>query len=123
MKTKKWAMALVFLSTLTAATGQLLIKIGTNAPMPDLFSIVTNIPLIIGYGLYGFSAAALIVGLKYGELSVLYPIYGMNFIWVAIASPIVFAGQDVMNTFKWAGVLLVVVGVALIGLGSREGNK
>jgi multidrug transporter EmrE-like cation transporter len=123
MKTKKWAMLLVFLSTLTAATGQLLIKAGTNSLRPDVSSIITNLPLILGYGLYGFSAAALIVALKYGELSVLYPIYGMNFIWVAIASPIVFAGEDAMNTIKWAGVLFVVFGVALIGLGSKEGLK
>jgi multidrug transporter EmrE-like cation transporter len=123
VKTKKWAMVMVFFSTLTAATGQLLIKHGTNTLTTDIRSIATNIPLIAGYGLYGFSAAVLIVALKYGELSVLYPIYGMNFIWVAIASPIVFAGQDAMNAMKWAGVLSVVVGVSLIGLGSKEGHK
>ncbi|MFH0863364.1 MAG: hypothetical protein V1875_10115 [Candidatus Altiarchaeota archaeon] len=123
MTTKKWAMALVFLSTLTAASGQLLIKAGTNSLTPDPLSIVTNIPLILGYGLYGLSAAVLIVALKYGELSVLYPIYGMNFIWVAIASPIVFAGQDVMNGIKWMGIFMVVLGVSLIGLGSRGERK
>jgi multidrug transporter EmrE-like cation transporter len=118
MKTARWAMGLVFLSTLTAASGQLLIKMGVNALKPDPASIVTNAPLVLGYALYAFSAGLLIVSLKYGELSVLYPIYAMNFIWVAIMSPRIFP-TDHMNALKWAGVLAIVAGVSLIGLGSR----
>ena len=55
--------------------------------------------------------------LKHGELSVLYPIYAMNFIWVSIMSPYFFE-TDSMNEVKWVGVLAIVAGVALIGLGS-----
>lgn len=118
MKTNTWAIALVFLSTLSAASGQLLIKLGVNNATVNLMSIITNIPLIIGYGLYGLSAVILVISLKYGELSVLYPIYAMNFIWVCIASPMIFP-TDSMNIIKWAGVISIVLGVAFIGLGSR----
>ena len=126
MKTKKWAIAMVFASTLFAATGQLLIKAGMNNVNADILSYDAAaifwrvLPLVAGYGLYGLAAAVLVVSLKYGELSVLYPIYAMNFIWVAIASPVVFPGQDIMNPMKWSGIISVVAGVALIGLGSRE---
>jgi multidrug transporter EmrE-like cation transporter len=124
MKTKKWAMALVFASTLFSAIGQLLIKMGTNNVNGDILSYDISsialriLPLVLGYGLYGLAAVVLVISLKYGELSVLYPIYAMNFIWVAIASPIVFHDADSMNLVKWAGVLSVVAGVVLIGLGS-----
>jgi multidrug transporter EmrE-like cation transporter len=117
VKTARWAMGLVFLSTLFSASGQILIKTGVNNTGLELVSVVTNIPLIIGYCLYGLSAAVLVVSLKYGELSVLYPIYAMNFIWVAIMSPMIFA-TDSMNTLKWAGIFSVVMGVILIGYGS-----
>jgi multidrug transporter EmrE-like cation transporter len=123
MKTKKWAMGLVFLSTVSAASGQILIKMGTNMLKPNIWSLITDYPLIIGYSLYGLSAAVLIYCLKHGELSVLYPIYAMNFIWVAIMSPVFFPGADSMNLHKWAGVLAVVAGVVLIGLGSREAHN
>ncbi|MFH1055320.1 MAG: hypothetical protein V1744_04410 [Candidatus Altiarchaeota archaeon] len=122
MKTRRWAMGLVFLSTLFAASGQILIKTGVNSTVLDIMSVATNIPLIIGYCLYGLSAAILVVSLKYGELSVLYPIYAMNFIWVAIMSPMFFA-TDSMNPLKWAGIFSIVVGVILIGYGSTEGGK
>jgi multidrug transporter EmrE-like cation transporter len=122
MKTKRWAIGLVFLSTLLSASGQILIKTGVNHLKPNPISVATNVPLIIGYGLYGLSAAILVVSLKYGELSVLYPIYAMNFIWVSIASPIVFAGSDSMNALKWTGVLAIVIGVTLIGVGSGRGH-
>ncbi|MBU0762828.1 MAG: hypothetical protein KKD39_07355 [Candidatus Altiarchaeota archaeon] len=128
MKTKKWAMALVLFSTLCASSGQILIKAGTNNLDADIMTKIfeTNtlfnglLPLAVGYSLYAFAAAILIVSLKYGELSVLYPIYAMNFVWVAIMSPIIFQGQDSMNTLKWAGILAIVGGVILMGLGSKE---
>ncbi len=130
MKTKKWAMALVFFSTLCSSSGQILIKQGTNNVEADILSKIFEVntmvygiaPLVMGYCLYGLAAAILIVSLKYGELSVLYPIYAMNFVWVAIASPIVFAGADSMNIMKWAGVGAIVFGVGLIGVGSRGGE-
>ncbi len=119
-------MGLVLASTLAAASGQILIKTGTNnlgdGTLPDLGDLLAILsaflPLVIGYGLYALSAGVLIFALKHGELSVLYPIYAMNFIWVAIMSPVFFPLRDSMNPLKWAGVAAVVFGVVLIGYGS-----
>ena len=124
MRTKWWAIALVFLSTLSSSFGQILIKTGVNYIDGSLLShppteIVAHVlPLAFGYGLYAMAAVILLVSLKHGDLSVLYPIYAMNFIWVALMVPYFFPGRDSMNAFKWAGVIAVVLGVALIGLGS-----
>ncbi len=121
MKTAKWAMGLVLLSTLSAASGQILIKTGVNTLQVDLPSLLTNYPLIGGYLLYALSAAMLVAALKYGELSVLYPIYAMNYIWVSLASPVFFP-SDSMNLVKWVGVAAIVAGVAVIGFGSKGGE-
>ena len=74
--------------------------------------------MMVGCVLYAVGAVMLIVSLKYGELSVLYPVYALNFIWVSVLSPRFFP-SDSMNAVKWLGVFFVMVGVSLIGLGSR----
>ncbi|MBD3387536.1 MAG: hypothetical protein GF416_00790 [Candidatus Altiarchaeales archaeon] len=133
MSTSRGAMVMVFLSTLLAASGQILIKMGANNVEPELLqgigsvstlvdAAVILLPLGVGYGMYALAAVVLVVALKYGELSVLYPIYAMNFIWVAIASPHFFP-SDFMNGLKWAGVASVFLGVTLIGFGSRDGGE
>jgi len=50
---------------------------------------------------------------------VLYPIIALTYVWVTILSPIYFR-DDHLNSFKVAGVSLIVLGVSLIGVGSRE---
>ena len=119
-------MALVLASTLSAASGQILIKMGVNDVdvqiidkiLADFNIVLTLVPLAVGYFLYALAAGMLIIALKYGQLSVLYPIYAMNFVWVAVMSPVFFE-SDSMSPLKWAGVAAIVVGVSLIGLGSR----
>lgn len=133
MRTSKWAMGLVLFSTLCAASGQILIKKGVVILEPELLSDILALSLSAdvvskgimvagGYFLYALAAAMLVVSLKHGELSVLYPIYAMNFIWVAIMSPVFFPETDSMNLMKWAGVAAIVVGVTFIGLGSKSGG-
>jgi uncharacterized membrane protein len=55
--------------------------------------------------------------LRHGQLSVLYPIIALTYVWVTILSPMFFV--DHLNTFKVSGVTLIVLGVTFIGLGSR----
>jgi len=62
----------------------------------------------------------LVVSLKYGELSVLYPIIALSFVWVNIIS-FELLGES-LNTFKWAGVSLIIIGVTCIGFGSKNEN-
>lgn len=112
------AVPLVLLSTVFASFGQILVKMGANRLVLSPVKLLLNYPLYIGYGLYLVGAGLLIASLKYGDLSVLYPIYALNFIWVSVLSP-VFFDSDSMNAVKWLGVFLVVLGVSIIGYGSR----
>jgi len=121
MKTRLLAIVLVLFSTLFASSGQILVKMGANKLALDLVGFLTNFELFFGYGLYMVGAVLLVVSLRWGELSVLYPIYALNFIWVSVMSPIFFA-QDTMSPVKWLGVFIVVVGVSLVGYGSRGGD-
>ena len=115
MATKKWAILLVIVSTLLTSSGQLFLKKGANQLSISLPSLITNFPLIIGAFIYIVAALLLIISLKNGELSVLYPLYATSFVWVSILS-IHFLNEP-SNPFKWAGVLAIISGVAFIGRG------
>ncbi|MFH1125631.1 MAG: hypothetical protein V1703_00765 [Candidatus Altiarchaeota archaeon] len=123
----KWAVVLVFLSTFVTSGGQIFLKEGTYSLNWNLMQQLTNVPLIVGLVLYMIGAVMLIISLKYGDLSLLYPIYSLNFVWVSVMSPYFF-NTDSMNAIKWIGVVIVMLGVSCIGMGSaksarKEGDK
>jgi multidrug transporter EmrE-like cation transporter len=117
-KTHPLAIISVMLATLLTATGQFLFKLGTANLVPG-WDLLHNWYLIGGFAIYGISAIILVISLKYGELSVLYPVISLSFVWVNIIS-FEFLGED-LNTFKWAGVSLIILGVSCIGFGSKNG--
>jgi len=71
-----------------------------------------------GLALYAVGAGIMIIALRGGELSVLYPIIATSYIWVGILSHFFF-GED-LNFFRWSGIFLIVIGIACIGFGSNR---
>ena len=112
---------MVFLCTLIGAAAQILMKQGADklAGTGGLMGILTNLPLVAGYLFYGVNTVLLVLALRRGHLSVLYPIIALTYVWVTILSPRFFPA-DHLNGWKAAGVALIVLGVSLIGIGSRE---
>lgn len=82
-------------------------------------AIFTNWHLFLGYSLYGLSTAVLIVALKYGELSILYPVIALTYVWVTGLSVILY--NETLNAFKMIGLATVVVGVGVLGRGLQKG--
>ena len=60
----------------------------------------------------------MILSLRGGEVSVLYPIIATSYIWVSFLS--IFFLNESMNNFKWLGVTSIIAGIILIGYGSKE---
>ncbi|MBI4147955.1 EamA family transporter [Candidatus Woesearchaeota archaeon] len=114
--TKWWAIALVIICTLFTSTAQLFLKFG-SARLPLLF---WNWPLFAGMVLYGVGALLLIVSLKGGDVTVLYPIIATSYIWVSILS-MTFLGER-MSFLKWAGVFAIMMGICFIGWGSKRNS-
>jgi len=114
--------------TILGAAAQMLIKRGTSM-MPPLFDpaagsvlsqapliawkILSNLPLFGGLACYGISTILLVLALRYGELSVLYPIIALTYVWVTILS-VGFLGETV-NVYKLLGLTFIVLGVAVLG--------
>ena len=110
---------MVFACTIFGATAQILIKLGANALAPNpnvaelIYRIFTQWPLFVGYSLYGVSTILLILALRHGELSLLYPVIALTFVWVTILSFIVF--HESMNPLKMLGITIIISGVAVLG--------
>jgi multidrug transporter EmrE-like cation transporter len=109
---------LVFLCTVLGAAAQILMKMGMAHFTPTLMGIVTNIPLIAGYSLYGINTLMLVLALKEGELSMLYPIIALTYVWVTLLSYFVLHEQA--NWYKNLGITVIVAGVAVLGRGGRK---
>ena len=109
---------LVFSCTILGAAAQLLMKVGMAHFTPDPVAIITNWPLLAGYTLYGINTLMLVLALKDGELSVLYPIIALTFVWVTLLSYGLLHEEP--NWLKNAGITTIVVGVAVMGRGRRQ---
>jgi multidrug transporter EmrE-like cation transporter len=111
-------MALVFGCTILGAAAQMLMKTGMQQPHPGLLSYVTSVPLFAGYSLYGLSAALLTLALRDGELSLLYPVIALTYVWVTMLSvPLL---HENINPYKLMGICTIVTGVAVLGMGHKR---
>ena len=117
-KTALSAIIVVALCTGLTAFAQLMLKIGSAQLSFNLMALLTNVPLMIGAGIYVFSSFIFIAALKYGELSILYPIFALSYIWVNILSAHYLG--EALNVFKWAGISAILLGVWLIGWGGDK---
>jgi multidrug transporter EmrE-like cation transporter len=122
---------LVIACTLIGAAAQILIKQGTShlgagritlgdvAHQPRLFvnfcfGIITNFRLFCGYALYGVMTFLMALALKGRELSRLFPIIALTYVWVTLLS-LVLLGEH-MNFFRAVGIAFIVCGVSVLGL-------
>ena len=111
---RRQGIALVFCCTLFGAAGQMLIKTGASGLVSaSPLAMLANFHLMAGYSLYGISAALLVLALRDGELSILYPVISLTYVWVTFLSLLVF--KETLSFFKIAGVSLIVMGVAILG--------
>ncbi len=117
MSTPLWSMGLVLAATVVGSFGTILLKKGSDIfDLKKPLEVLKNYKLIGGLAIFLFSSVIFITALRAGELSVLYPLVAMGYIWVCLLSMVFL--KEKMNWYKWAGIGLIIFGVALIGIGS-----
>src|SRR5579871_5837358 len=96
MPARRQPVGLVFCCTILGAAAQVLMKTGANhIAQAGLWGMITNLPLMGGYCLYGISTLLLVLALKDGELSLLYPVIALTYVWVTMLSFLIF--RDAIN--------------------------
>ena len=108
--------SLVIISTIIGSVGALMFKLSSKELEKGFLMILKNMKLYFGIILYGISALFFVYALKFGELSVLYPIGALNYVWISLLS-IKFLNEKI-NRYKWLGILLIMIGVIFIGFGA-----
>jgi multidrug transporter EmrE-like cation transporter len=110
---------LVVCCTIIGAAAQVLIKKGASALGGNPTMVQTAVAMVMtpalfaGYSMYGISTVLLVLALRHGQLSLLYPVFAMTYVWVTILSVVVF--HETMNPYKLAGIVTIVAGIAVLG--------
>jgi drug/metabolite transporter (DMT)-like permease len=108
----------VFFCTILNAAAQLMFKRASGHFSLNLIDDVTNIWLILGLLLYGGFTVAMVLALRQGELSMLYPIISLSYVWVTLLSYTLL--HESPNLYKNIGIAVIVIGVAILGRGGRK---
>lgn len=77
--------------------------------------MLTNARLFMGYALLGVNTFLMALALKGRELSRLYPIIALTYVWVTILSMFVLPDEH-LNFFRAMGIVFIVGGVSILGL-------
>ncbi len=118
------ALLIVLLCTLFNAASQIFIKLGTtalgqNPSMMQTAAGIFTVPMLFaGYALLGLSTVLFVLALRKGDLSLLYPVFTLTYVWVAILSVEIL--HETMNHVKIAGLAIIMAGVAVLGRASRQ---
>lgn len=78
------------------------------------FRIAENLKLFIGYSLYGVNTVLMAYALKGRELSRLYPIIALTYVWVTGLSLFMLPGEHI-TVYRLVGIGLIVAGVSILG--------
>jgi drug/metabolite transporter (DMT)-like permease len=112
MTTSFWDILLVLITAFLAALGQLFFKWGAGSVSSNLWNWIFNWDLFVGLALHGVGFVLMVVALKHGYLSILYPVLATSYIWVALLS-VRYLGEP-FSTIQWLGTALIIGGISLI---------
>jgi len=109
------SMLMVFGASVVGSFGMAFLKMGSMRLTRSILSFL-NAPLIFGVALFLGSSALYVAGIKGGQLSVLYPMVSLGYIWGLVWAKIFF--NEPFTRQKFAGLGLILLGVFFVGLGS-----
>ena len=110
-------MLLVLLASFIGSFGAVFLKSGAQKLHFGLRYLFFNPQLVAGVILFLTSSGFYIMGLKRGEVSVLYPMVSLGNVWTLLWSRLFF--KEPLTRAKMMGVFMILVGVLFIGLGAE----
>lgn len=111
------SMVLVFIGAFIGSIGAAFLKAGAGKLERSIRGLLSNWQLGAGIFAYLLSSVFFVYGNTRGELSVLYPIVSLGYIWTLVWSRIFFA--EPFTRVKFVGVSLILVGVFFLNAASQ----
>jgi undecaprenyl phosphate-alpha-L-ara4N flippase subunit ArnE len=109
-------MLLMLVASLIGSSGAVLLKLGAQELRKGFWHIF-NLKLAAGVAVYLVSWYFFVLGIRHGELSVLYPMVSLGYVWTLLWARLFF--HEAFTREKFVGLALILVGVFFVGLGSR----
>jgi uncharacterized membrane protein len=109
-------MLIIACGTLIGSGGALCLKFASNDVHRNIFTVFKSRYIYYGAILFGISSIMYVYALGFGDLSALYPVAGLSYVWVSLLSMKFL--KEKMDGYRWMGIFLIVCGIVLIGLGA-----
>ncbi len=106
---------LVLFGSLIGSIGMVFLKKASAHLHKGILHIV-NWNSALGVGLFLLSSVFYLKGISHGQLSVLYPMVAVGYIWAIVWGKLFF--HESFSKQKFLGLALVLAGVVFVGLGS-----
>ncbi len=117
MKTPFSSIILVLIGSFIGSFGAVFLKAGSHSLSRTWQSFLLNWKLGAGIALFLLSSVFFVLGVKHGELTILYPLVSLGQAWTLLWSRLVF--KEPLTGAKFAGIGAVLLGVVLLNLGNR----
>lgn len=117
MKTPLSSIALVLAASFIGSFGAVFLKAGAGRLHRELHTLVLNWRLAAGVALYLLSFVFYYLGVHEGELSVLYPMVSLGYLWTLLWSRLFFG--EPFTQRKLTGLGLIIAGIVVLNLGGR----
>src|SRR5579864_9408518 len=111
-------MAWVLGASFFGSFGALFLKMGAGKLQRGVVAVLTNWRLGVGVAFYLFSSVLFVLGVRKGELSVLYPMVSLGSVWTLFWSRL-FLGEP-LTRVKFVALGLILLGIAVLGLGTTR---
>ncbi|HWC97212.1 MAG TPA: hypothetical protein VG456_10690 [Candidatus Sulfopaludibacter sp.] len=109
------SMLLVFCASVVGSFGAVFLKLGAAQLTNSVWSLI-NARLALGVSLFLGSSVFYGLGIRGGQLSVLYPMVSLGYIWTLLWARIFF--KEAFTAQKFIGLGLILLGVCFVGMGS-----
>jgi drug/metabolite transporter (DMT)-like permease len=111
MTTPLSSILLVFVASLVGSVGAVFLKLGAEKLRYGFRHIISR-QAAFGVALFLLSSVFFALGIKHGQLSVLYPMVSLSYVWALIWSRLFF--RESLTKQKVVALGMILFGIALI---------
>lgn len=105
----------VLLASFIGSVGAVFLKTGAGRLHRHVGSLLQNWYLFTGVGLYLLSSLFFLKGIQKGELTILYPMVSLSYVWTLVWSRMFFG--EPLTRQKFMGLAMILGGVAFLFAG------
>ena len=116
MKTPLSSIILVLVGSFFGSFGAVFLKLGAEHMKGSFARLFTNYWLATGVAFYLLSSVFYMMGVSQGQLTVLYPMVSLGYIWAMLWARIFF--KEPFTVAKVGGLAMIIFGVSLINFGN-----